>query len=339
LHGLIDGRGGASGRRRKNVVLASAVFAAGLGVTMPAFAAQGQGAAGDAPGMAGAQGLDPGIRKMIETAIAKGDKATIESVLAVARQAAPEAAEEIDRHELTWRGQAAVTSAVVAQIRRAELRSASVVENWNGEVEAGASRSTGSTSNFGLLGSFDLKREGEEWVHRLTARAEVQSTNDETTTERVIAAWQPSYRFDDKVYAFGLAQYEHDPFAGYDHRYTLGGGLGWRAFTGDRFKLELEGGPTWRQVYEVDGVTRSSLAGRGSLNLDWRLTPTLSLTQKTAVYLEGDDGSVVANTALDTKLIGNLKARFSYNVQYERNPPIGTAALNTQSRATFVYGF
>ncbi|MCW1429256.1 YdiY family protein [Novosphingobium sp. JCM 18896] len=295
--------------------------------------------AGDAPAVADVATLDPGIRKMIETAVAKGNEATVTSVLAVARQAAPDAKAEIDALEQQWRAQLAEQKTLAQERHLAELRAASALDNWKGEVEFGASRSTGSTTNFGLLGALDLKREGIDWTHQVSARAEVQRTNGQTTTERTFAAWQPNYRFQAKTYAYGLAQYEHDPFAGYDDRYTLGGGLGYRALSSDRVKLEFEGGPTLRRVQEVDGDVQSRLAGRGSMNFNWRVTPTLSFSQKTAVYLEGEDGNLIANTALDTKLIGNLKARFSYNVQYERNPPIGTAGLNTQSRATFVYGF
>ncbi|MEJ5977119.1 DUF481 domain-containing protein [Novosphingobium sp. PS1R-30] len=313
-----------------------AALAVAPAVISHAAAAQ---SAGDAPPAADVDALDPGIRKMIDTAIAKGNEATVTSVLAVARQAAPDAKAEIDQLEQQWRSQLADQKVRAHERHLAELRAASALENWKGEVEFGASRSTGSTTNFGLLGSLDLKREGIDWTHQLSARAEVQSTNGITTAERTFAAWQPNYRVQAKTYAYGLAQYEHDPFAGYDSRYTLGGGLGYRALSSDRVKLEFEGGPTLRRVLEVDGDVQSRLAGRGSMNFAWRVTPTLSFSQKTAVYVEGADGNVVANTALDTKLIGNLKARFSYNVQYERNPPIGTAGVNTQSRATFVYGF
>ena len=301
--------------------------------------AQETAAAGDAAPVPSTATLDPGIRKMIDTAIAKGDTATITSVLAVARLAAPDALEEIDRQEKLWRTSLAARTARAREERLAKLRAASLLQNWKGEVEAGASRSTGSTTNFGLLGSLDLKRAGIEWTHQLSARAEVQSTNGETTAERVFAAWQPNYRFQERAYAYGLAQYEQDPFAGYDSRFTLGGGLGYSALDSERLKLRFEGGPALRRVDEVHGAPHSRVVGRGSMNLDWRITPTLSFTQKTAIYVEGADGNVVANTALDTKLIGNLKARFSYNLQYERNPPLGTPELNTQSRATFVYGF
>lgn len=316
---------------------------AALGLLPTAISAQPE-SAGDAPAPhapdASASPLDAGIRRMIETAILKGDQATVAGVIATARQAAPDAKTEIDALEQAWRARLAQQSAQATEARLTALREATLLQNWKGEIELGASRATGTTENFGLIGSLNLKREGVNWTNQLTARAEVQSTNSQTATERIIAAWQPNYRFGARTYAYGLTQYEHDPFAGYDNRYTLGGGLGFRAFDSARVKLLLEGGPALRRVDEIDGGgVHSRVAGRGSLSLDWRITPTLSFTQKTALYVEGEDGNIVSNTALDTRLIGNLKARFSYDVQYERNPPLGASGLNTQSRATFVYGF
>jgi putative salt-induced outer membrane protein len=305
----------------------------------PLAAAAQESSAGDAPPAVTAPTLDPGIARMIDTAIARGDDGATAAIFAVARQASPDAQGEIDRREQAWKSGLDSKAARARDERLATLRAAGPLANWKGEVEVGASRSTGSTNNFGLLGSLDLKREGIDWTHKLSARAEVQKTDGQTTAERVVAAWQPNYRFRPRTYAYGLAQYEQDPFAGYDSRATLGGGLGWQAIDGERLKLELEGGPALRRVDPVDRAASSRIAGRGSLSLNWKVTPTLTFSQKTAVYVEGDDGNVVANTALDTKLIGNLKARFSYNVQYERNPPLGTSDLNTQSRATFVYSF
>lgn len=283
--------------------------------------------------------LDPAIRQMIETAMASNDQAATVKVLAVARQVSPKAGPEIDAMEAAWKARLAAADKRVREERLARLRAATALENWKGEAEFGASRSTGANTNLGILGSLKLEREGLDWTHKLTARADLQDTNGETTAEQIYAGWQPSYRFSEQLYAFGLVQYERDPFAGYNNRYTLGSGLGYRVPAGKRLKLELEGGPALRRIDDIAVGRRTHLAGRGSLHLEWQMTPTLSLTQDTAIYLESGAGNAIANTALDTKLIGALKARFSYNIQYEGNPPAGTQSLNTQSRATFVYSF
>lgn len=284
--------------------------------------------------------LAPEIRAMIEAAVASGDAATAQKVIAIARKVAPEAADgDIDAIEKAWKADVAARHAAAEEKRLASLRGAGPLDNWKGNVEFGAYRSTGSSSNLGLLGSLALERTSIDWTHKLIARADLQRTDGETSSERLLASWQPNYRFDKSTYAFGLAQYEHDPFAGYDDRYTLGGGFGYRALSGPRMQLDLEGGPALRYTDSIEGITRSRIVGRGSLNFRWQLTPTLKLTQQSAFYLESDDSNATLTTAVDTKVIGDLQARFSYNVQYEGNSPAGTQGLNTQSRVTFVYGF
>jgi putative salt-induced outer membrane protein len=167
----------------------------------------------------------------------------------------------------------------------------------------------------------------------------VQETNGVTTTERVTASWQPNYKFDDRLYAYGLGQYEHDQFLGYANRYTGGGGLGYRLVAGSKLILDLEGGPVLRQTDFIDEPNETTIAGRASLSMRWKVTPTLQLSQDAAVYVEQGNNNATSTTALDTRLLGALKARFSYNLQYERDTPAGRESLDTLSRATIVYSF
>ena len=57
------------------------------------------------------------------------------------------------------------------------------------------------------------------------------------------------------------------------------------------------------------------------------------------MFVETGDSSVVATTSLDSRLLGPLKARLSYDVNYESNPIADAKNLDTVSRATLVYGF
>ena len=57
--------------------------------------------------------------------------------------------------------------------------------------------------------------EEDAWRKRREG-ATVQRTNGVVSKERVTASWQPRYGVDERIYAFGLAQYEHDRFLGFD---------------------------------------------------------------------------------------------------------------------------
>ena len=279
------------------------------------------------------------IASMIAAAYRTGDDKTIEAVVGVAKATFPDQVAEIDRL-------AAGDAAMLAGTRREEqereqqrIASATFFEIWKGELEAGASRSTGSSRTFGAYASAKLARDGLNWRQRLSGRIDYQETDHVTTTERLIAAWQPSYKFDDRLYGYGLAQYEHDRSLGYDHRFTASSGFGYTVVSKPGAKVELEAGPAVRRTDFTDMGNRTTLAARGSLAARLALSPTLAFTQDAAIFFEARDTTASATTSLDTKLIGALKARLSYNVQYEQDAPDGRPSLDTISRATLVYSF
>lgn len=287
----------------------------------------------------GSSSLADGVRAMIEAAIATGDAKTIETVMRLARETNGAAGAEIDEIQERWRLR--VTEAQERQKleRQIQLAQADLLDEWKGQVELGASRSTGKSSYLGLYGSVAFNREGLRWRHKIIGRAEVQNGRNVTDTERIIASWQPNYRFGDRLYAYGLAQFESDQVQGYDARYTAGGGLGYILLSRSDAKLDVEGGPALRHVDPVDRAAETSVATRASINFNWKIVPTIELRQTTALYLEEGDSSASALTSLDAQLLGPLKARFSYDVRYENNVRTGGDSIDTLSRATLVYSF
>jgi len=279
------------------------------------------------------------VRSMIDAAMADGDAGSVATVIALARRTNPEAGAEIDVIEADWRTRLMERKAREAAEKQERLASAPMFENWSGKVEFGASRSTGSSNNFGLYGALSGERQGATWRHKLNARADIQRTNGVTTTERALASWQPNVKVRDRLYAYGLAQYEHDRFLGYRHRYTAGGGIGYGLIASGPVSLEVEGGPAYRFTDLTDGTRSTTLAGRGSLDFNWKITPTLQLSQTGSVYLEEGDRTATTLTALDTKLLDALKARFSYNIQHERDVLRAVDRTDTLTRATLIYSF
>jgi putative salt-induced outer membrane protein len=279
------------------------------------------------------------LAAMLSAAYRSGDDATIKAVLGVAKATFPDDVAEIDRL-------AAGDAAVLARTRKeaqekeqARIAAATFFEIWKGELELGASRSTGSTQVVGLYASAKLTRDGLKWRQQVTGRIDFQQTDHVTTTQRIIAAWQPQYKWSDRTYSYGLLQYESDRSLGYSNRETVGAGFGYTAYKGPKGTLNLEGGPAMRETDFLEQPNRTTLAGRASLTGHFSLTPTLQLSQDASVFVEQRDTTASATSSVDTKLIGNLKARLSYNIQYEQDAPTGRNELDTISRATLVYAF
>lgn len=279
------------------------------------------------------------VRKMIEDAIAGGDEKAVAAVVRFAKQAVPAAADDIERMHKTFQQEAKARKEAEQRAKLEALAAAGPLEYWDGQAELGASRSTGNTENLGLYASLSGNREGISWRHKFLGRAEIQKTNGITTTERVLVSWQPNYKFEDRLYAFGIAQYEHDPRLGYESRITGGGGIGYGVIAKPDVKLDFEGGPAVRYTDEAANGESVTVAGRASVSLKWKLTPTLELSQNSALYYEPGDTSASALTALDTRLLGALKARLSYNLLYEADAPASAKSIDTITRATLVYSF
>ena len=269
--------------------------------------------------------LDPGIRRMIEIALAGDDEAAAKQVLAIAakgrarqqdgdRRDGSRLAGETRRHrgsrESPAHRQAAPCGAAGELERRGGVRRVPLHRRQRQSrcPRLARRRARGSTV--------------DAQAQRPRRTAEHQRDDDHRADIRRLSALTKHGQTGLQLRPCPIRARS---FAGYDSRYTLGGGFGYRLATESRFKMEVEGGPALRWTDDVVTGMHSHLVGRGSVNLEWKITPTLSLTHKTAVYLESGDGNAQSDTALDTKLIGALKARFSYNIQYEGNPPVGTA--------------
>lgn len=295
--------------------------------------------------------LPESVRAMIEAAFRDNDPAAIAAVIKLAKETHPEDAAEID----------AMTQARLKRLqiaKEAQREGAGWLEFVHGALELGASRSTGNTDSFGAYGSAQLTQDSPHWLHALNVRADYLRSNQVTTTDRTTAAFQSNYKFDPNRYIYGLAQFERDPILGFWARYTLGTGIGFTVANKPKLKIDLTGGPAVRHtnflnvVETTDATTglpievpsdgpheATTLAGRASMNIRWQISPTVTVTQDAAIFVERGDSNGTGDLGLETPLIGHLKARFSYSVQYEADPPAGTKSLDTISRATLLYNF
>jgi len=279
------------------------------------------------------------IAAMLDAAYRSGDDTTIRSVIGVAKATFPDQSVEIDRLAA---GDAAVLaqSRKEAQMRQQErIAEATFFEIWKGELELGASQSNGTSDVGGVYLSAKLTRDGLAWRQKFTARIDYQRSNGVTTTERALAAYQPNYKLSDDSYVFGLVQYERDRSLGYLNRETFGTGIGLTAFKSPRGKVDFEGGPALRVTDFIDQPNRTTLAARGSLAARYTLSPSLNFSEDASLFVESGDTTASSTSAIDTRLIGRLKAKLSYNIQYEQDAAFGQKSLDTVGRATLVYAF
>lgn len=276
--------------------------------------------------------LPEALQNMVDDAFANGTDAELAAIVKYVRRAAPDHGDTLS---------ARLSDHRAARQRREQerLARAGFFEFWSGRGEIGASRSTGNVDSLGIFASLNIAREGLKWRQLVRANVEIQETNGIKTRERLLAAYEPNYKVSDRVSAYGLLQYERDPFLGFDARFSASGGLGLAVIRSDALTLDVQGGPAYRHGVLTEGGTEDSLSGRAALDARLRLGSGIALTQTAAAFLESRSNTLTAATGLEAQLIGALSARLSYNIQYESAPPIGRVQTDTLSRVTLVYGF
>lgn len=283
--------------------------------------------------------LPVAVEELIDAAVATGDAKKVDTVIALARSTYPDDRPTIDALAARAKQQLASKAAAVAAEKEAEIRTAGILENWSGRGELGAFQSSGNSDDLGVTAGLKVKREGIDWRHKLGALVDYRESDGVAKREQFLFAYEPNYKITERLYAYGLGQYERDRFQGISTRLVASGGLGYDVIDTDRVFLSLKGGPAFRYTDFTDGMSTERLAGLAALDFDWTISERLALTEDAEALVEDGSTSLRAATGLEADLGGNLIARVSYVVEHETDPPAGAEKTDTLTRVTVVYDF
>ncbi len=285
-----------------------------------------------AAGPARAEPIPEPVARMIDEAVASGNGAALDTVADIARKTYPKSAAEID--------------AVVAQFhthveeeRVAKLENQTFFEGWKGEGELGASRNTGNTDDTNVVIGVHLAKDGLRWAHKFNATVDYQRIDGVSGTEKFLVGYEPNYKFNDDLYVFGLLQWERDRFGGFDSRTTESFGIGYNILHADSLKWSVTAGPAFREIDPIIGRWHYDANARLGSTLTWTLSKSTVFTENLSFYVGGSDNTAESATAITTKIVNALAARFSFDIKKETNPDPGFRNTDTISRVTLVYGF
>lgn len=280
---------------------------------------------------------DP-VRRIIEEAVQQGDPAKVKTVVEIARTTNPQASSEIDAIYEEFLHKLRNLQASNEHEKREQIRQAGLLDLWRGKGEIGAYHATGNSSNTGITAGLALSRKGIDWEHRVVARIDYLQT-DSSKRLQVLASYRPRYNLGDAIFTYGLGQFESDEAQGFDARYSVSGGLGYRIIEADDMKLAVESGPAWRETDFTSDTSETQISGHGSLNFEWKVADNLKVSQDANAYLEKRNSTLAAITALEAGVSHGLVARLSYSVKHDTDPPQGAVGTDTMSRFTLVYEF
>lgn len=278
------------------------------------------------------------VRAMIDAAIETGDEAKVRTVIELAQATNPDEADELNLILADFEQELDRKARLAEAAEEAQIRSAGLLDNWSGKGELGAFMSSGNADNTGATVSLALTKDGINWRHKLAARADYQRSEGVTTREQFLASYELNYKLSDRLYAYGLTQYERDRFQGFAARYSASGGLGYDVLTAGP-TLSVKAGPAWRRTELIAGTTTSNIAGLAAADFDWELSDKLSFTQDASAFIQSGSSTLVSDTGLQASISDAVSVRLSYTLEHDTDPPAGAVKTDTLSRITVIYGF
>lgn len=272
------------------------------------------------------------VKAMLDAAMKAGDEAAVNAIVKYAKAADKASVEVAEKAAGNWKRER-------REAAERRVREARFLDLVKGRAELGGYVTTGNSETIGLTGVLDVKREGLQWRHKWRAQADYQESLNVVVRERYLASYEPNYKVNDRLYAYGAALFESDRFLGFNQRYSISAGAGYTAINNGSLKVDVELGPAFRHTAFTDDTIESQIAARGKLDLDWKITPGVTFSQDAAAYLQRANSTVTTKTALRVRLFGPLSTQMSYGVNYESTPPIGRKTTDTTSRASLLIDF
>jgi putative salt-induced outer membrane protein len=281
------------------------------------------------------------VKAMLDTAASK-DAATLATVAAVAKSSTPDAAADIDAY---------VSAYTKAQedARITKLESQSFLEGWTGQGDVGVSFTTGNSKNTNIYAGIGLAKESLKWRHSITALADLQKSNGIKNREKFGVTLQSSYKFNDRLYAYGLLSWERNPYQGYSRRFTESLGVGYRVIAQENMTWDVEAGPALRQTNFVDSTppfapivgaaNKNVIAGRVASNFMYKLSDKLVFTNATGALINKGSDSLYSRSLLTASLTDSITAGIGFDVNHETKPPVDTKKTDTTTRFTVGYKF
>ena len=208
----------------------------------------------------------------------------------------------------------------------ADNQSAEGKKRFSNETSISLVNTTGNTDTLSLAGKNEMKYLfNEKWSGSWGAGAIYNEADGKKETERYFTDLRADYSINDRWYAYGLGSWFQDKFSGFDHRFGIGPGLGYRFLIGPTHFLSFEGGVnyTYENYTDPEEGEDDFLEGRLFAKYEWVFSEKTKFYQGLQ-YLQSweeiDTWKLSSETALITTLTDILALKISYSVLYNNDP-------------------
>ena len=214
-----------------------------------------------------------------------------------------------------------------------------------GTAELGYLQTTGNTETSSLKGKVNVTFDLEKWRNSVTVEGFNASTDEDTTSERYLLSAKSDYKWSDNHFFFGSFRYEDDRFSSFEYQSILSFGYGNRLLDTKVHRFEIEFGPGFRSSEAVatienpDPETEEEVIIHLGWDFLWNFSESASFTQNTDIDSGDSNTSVVAETAVTSKLTGALALKVAYTVRYNEEVAVGKEKRDKESTVAITYNF
>lgn len=216
---------------------------------------------------------------------------------------------------------------------------AGVADGWTGEAALTGSKTTGNTETTDVGLGLNLVKSADVWRHKFNASVDYGKTSGVKDKQRFVLGYQIDRDINDRLYAYGNADYFQDDFGAFETGYFIGTGLGYKLVLPSPLKWDVEAGLGYRsqKTQELVSVTENELAFRAASDLDYVFNDNVSLYNNSELIYSSSDTYIWNETGITAQLMGNLAARASFRIDNHSTVPLGRKKTDTISRVGVVY--
>jgi len=224
-------------------------------------------------------------------------------------------------------------------ITAALISSSTNANEWTGEGEFGFTSTSGNTDSQSLNAKLGVGKKYNKWSHNAKLELLQSSTEGVDSADSRVFTEKSEYRFAEKTYVYGKLRHEEDEFSGFDHQSVISFGAGHVFVEDGMHYVEASVGIGFRDIEDDTGIEEQDAVVDAEFKYAYKISETSEFNQNFLVESGDTNTYSKSETFLKLVVVGNLGAKFGYEVKHNSDVPVGVEKTDKISTVTLVYSF
>lgn len=217
---------------------------------------------------------------------------------------------------------------------------------WKGSnAQLGITANTGNTRTVDVNTGLNINYAQQYWKNQFQFTTQLQKNSGDTTKEKYFAQNQTNFNLGDShnQFLFINGNATIDKLSPYTYQLVFSSGYGLDLIKNDIFKWTVQAGPGFRtNKNREDNSRESKYATTAQTTIDWKMTPTVDLSETASAVWGQPSNYYRSVTAFTNKITGNIATSVTFIVDhYDRIPPSSDKLFKTDTTTaiSLVYNF